>query len=174
MNELADSFRWRLPVKCKMGSVFVVFGFPSLQLSSKIPFMFEMPSLVELLGIGFMASFDLPVHLRAAWWYVLVRDAQVRKMPSELGPERRTIVSLNFLNREGKMLPDFLKKVDGGLGVVVVVDSQHAKSSRFVDTQADCSSISTTDVTLACGKRLCNSLALLSFILLGASLDVRP
>jgi hypothetical protein len=54
-------------------------------------------------------------------------------MPSELGSERRTIVSLNFLNHEGKMVPDFLEKVDGGLGVVVVVDSQYAESGRFVN-----------------------------------------
>ena len=33
---------------------------PIFKLSSKIPFMFEMPSLVELLRIGFMASLDLP------------------------------------------------------------------------------------------------------------------
>jgi hypothetical protein len=92
-----------------------------------------MPSLVELLGIGFMTSFDLPVHLGAAWWDVLVRDAQVGKMPSELGPKRRTIVSLNFLNREGEMLTDFPKEVDRGLGVVVVVDPQHAKSGRLVN-----------------------------------------
>jgi hypothetical protein len=73
-----DSFSWRLSVTCEMGSIFVVFDLPSLELSSKIPFMFEMPSLVELLGIGFMTSFDLPVHFRAAWRYVFVRDAQVK------------------------------------------------------------------------------------------------
>jgi hypothetical protein len=115
-----------------MGSIFVVFGLPSLELSSKISFMFEMPSLVKRLGIGFMTSFDLPVHLRAARWYVFVRDAQVRKMPGELWSERRAVIGLDFLNGKGKMLPDFLEKVDGGLGVIVVVDSQHAKSGRFV------------------------------------------
>jgi len=98
-----------------------------------IPFMFEMPSLVELLGIGFMTSFDLPVRLRAAWRYVFVRDAQVRKMPGELWSERRAVIGLDLLNGKGKMFPDFLEKVDGGLGVVVVVDSQHPKSGRFVN-----------------------------------------
>ena len=66
-----------------MGPIFVVFGLPSLQLSSKIPFMFEMPSLVELLRIGFVAPLDLPVHLRAAWWYVFVGNAEVGKVPGE-------------------------------------------------------------------------------------------
>ena len=66
--------------------------------------MFEMPSLVELLRIGFMAPLDLPVHLRAAWRYVPVRDAEVRKMPSELWSERRAVIGLNFLNGEGEML----------------------------------------------------------------------
>lgn len=95
--------------------------------------MFEMPSLVELLGISFMTSFDLPVHFGAAWWYMFVRDAQVRKMPGELWSERRAVIGLDFLNGKGKMLPDFLEKVDGRLGVVVVVDSQHAKPGRFVN-----------------------------------------
>ena len=70
-----------------MGPIFVVFRLPSLEFSSKISFMFEMPSLVELLRIGFMAPLDLPIHLRATWRYVPVRDAEVRKVPSELGSE---------------------------------------------------------------------------------------
>ena len=116
-----------------MRPIFVVFGFPSLKLSSKIPFMFEMPSLVELLRIGFMAPLDLPVHLRAARRYVPVGDAEIGKMPSELWSERRAVIGLDFLNGEGEMLPDLLEEVDGGLGVVVVVDAQHAKSGRFVN-----------------------------------------
>ena len=89
-----------------MGAIFVVFGFPPFKLSSKIPFMFEMPSLVELLRIGFMAPLDLPVNLRATGRYVSVRDAEVGKMPSELWSERRAVIGLNLLNREGKMLLD--------------------------------------------------------------------
>jgi len=95
--------------------------------------MFEMPSLVELLRIGFMAPLDLPVHLRAAWRYVPVRDVEVRKMPSELWSERRAVIGLNFLNSEGKMILDLSEEVDSGLGVVVVVDAQDAKSRRFVN-----------------------------------------
>jgi len=60
-----------------MRPILVVFGLPSFELSSKVPFMFEMPSLVELLRIGFMAPLDFSVHLRAAWGYVLMGDAQV-------------------------------------------------------------------------------------------------
>jgi len=116
-----------------MRPIFVVFGLPSFELSSKIPFMFEMPSLVELLRIGFMAPLDLPVHFRATWRYVPVRDAEVGKVPSELWSERRAVIGLNFLNREGEILPDLLEEVDRGLGVVVVVDAQHAKSGRFVN-----------------------------------------
>jgi hypothetical protein len=58
--------------------------------------MFEMPSLVKLLRISFMAPFDLPVHLRAAWRNVPVRDPEVGKMPSELWSERRTVIGLDF------------------------------------------------------------------------------
>jgi len=64
-----------------MGPIFVVFGPPSLELSNKIPSMFEMLSLVELLGIGFMTSFDLPVHLRAAGWYVFVKSRTEFSVP---------------------------------------------------------------------------------------------
>ena len=97
--------------------------------------MFEMSSLVELLRIGFMAPLDLPVHLRAAWRDVPVRDAEVGKMPSELWSKRRTVIGLNFLNSEGKMILDLSEEVDSGLGVVVVVDAQHAKSRRFVNSR---------------------------------------
>ena len=116
-----------------MRPIFVVFGLPLLQLSSKIPFMFEMSALVELLRIGFMAPLDLPVHFGAAWWYVLVGNAEIGKVPSELWSERRAVIGLNFLNREGKMLLDLPEEVDSSLGVVVVVDAQHAKSGRFVN-----------------------------------------
>ncbi len=70
-----------------MWSILVVFGFPFLEFSSQIPFMFEMPSLIELLGVGLVASLDLPVHLRAAGRYALVGNAEVGKMPGELWPE---------------------------------------------------------------------------------------
>src|SRR5580704_4244059 len=106
-----------------MRPIFVVFGFPPLQLSSKILFMFEMPSLVKLLRIGLMAPLDLPVHLRAPWRNVPVRDTEVGKMPSELWSERRAVIGLDFLNGEGKMILDLSEEVDSGLGVVVVVDA---------------------------------------------------
>ena len=106
-----------------MGSILVAFGFPFLEFSSQIPFMFEMPSLIELLRVSFMASLDLTVHLRAARRYVFVRNAEIGKMPGELWSERRAVINLNLLNGEGEMLPDFLKEVDGGLRVVMVVDA---------------------------------------------------
>jgi hypothetical protein len=87
MTEFANSFSRRHSLKCKRRSIFVVFGFPFPEFSSKIPFMLEMPSLIKLLRIGFVASLDLPVHLRAAWRYVFAGNAEVRKMPGELGPE---------------------------------------------------------------------------------------
>ena len=104
-------------------SVLVVFGFPVLQFSSQIPFMFEMPSLVELLGVGLVASLDLPVQFRTARRYMLVGDAEIGEMPGELGSERRAVIGLNLLNGEGEMLANFSEKVDGGLSVVVVVDA---------------------------------------------------
>ena len=85
--------------------------------------MFEMPSLVELLRIGFMAPLDLTVHLRATRRYMFVGNAEIGKMPGELGSERRAVIGLNFLNSEGEMLADFPEEVDGGLSVVVVVDA---------------------------------------------------
>jgi len=94
-----------------------------------------MPSLVELLRIGFMAPFDLPVHLWTTWRYVFMGDAEIGKVPSELLSERRSVIGLNFLSREGEMLLDLPKEVNRGLGVVVVVDAQHTKSGRFVNSR---------------------------------------
>ena len=87
-----------------MGSIVVVFGFSFLEFSSEIPFMFEMPSLIELLRVGFMASLDLTVHLGAARGYVFVGNAEVGKMPVELWSERRAVIGLNFLNAKGNAL----------------------------------------------------------------------
>jgi hypothetical protein len=92
--------------------------------------MLEMPSLVELLGVRLVASLDLPVHLRAAWGYVLVRDAEIGKMPGELRSKRRAVVGLDFLNGKGEMLPDFSEEADGGLGIVVIVDAGLRGKSR--------------------------------------------
>ena len=116
-----------------MRPILVVFGLPSLELSSEISFMFEMPSLVELLRIGFMAPLDLSVRLRAARRYVFMRNAEIGKMPGELWSERRAVIGLNLLNGEREMLPDLLEEIDRGLGVVVVVDARHAKSGGFVN-----------------------------------------
>ena len=62
-----------------------------------------------------------------------MRNAEIGKMPSELWSERRAVIGLNFLNREGEMLLDLPEEVDRGFGVVVVVDAKHAKSGRLVN-----------------------------------------
>src|ERR1700733_8244875 len=133
MIQLAEPFRRSHALERQMGSILVVFGFPFLEFSSQIPVMFEMPSLVELLGVGLVASLDLPIHLRAARRYVFVGNAEIGKMPGELWPKRRAVIGLNLLNSEGKMIPDLSEEVDSGLGVVVVVDAQDSKSRRFVN-----------------------------------------
>ena len=75
--------------------------------------MFEMLSLIELLGIGLMASLDLTVHLRAARRYVFVGNAEVGKMSGELWSERRTVIGLDSLNGEGEVLPDRVQQKSG-------------------------------------------------------------
>ena len=67
-----------------MGAVLVVFRFPSLEFSSQIHFMFEIPSLIELLSVGLVAWLNLSVHPRAARRNVFVRNAEGGKMPSGL------------------------------------------------------------------------------------------
>ena len=91
MNEFANSFSWRLSLERQVRPIFVVFGLPSLQLSSEISFMLEMPSLIELLGVGLVASLDLPVHLWAARRNVLVGNAEIRKMSGELRPNEEPL-----------------------------------------------------------------------------------
>jgi hypothetical protein len=63
MSEIAQTFCGSLSLERQMWPILVVFGLPSFEFSSKIPFMLEMPPLIELLGIGLMTSLDLPVHL---------------------------------------------------------------------------------------------------------------
>ena len=85
--------------------------------------MFEMPPMIELLRVGLVAALDFPVHLRAARRYVLMGNTEIGKMPGELWPERRAVISLNLLNSKWKVLADLPEEVYGGLGVVVVVDA---------------------------------------------------
>ena len=123
MSQLAEAFGGSATFERQVGTILVVFLFPSLEFSGQIPFMFEIPSLIELLRVGLVASLDLSVHLRAARRNVFVGNAEVGKMPSELWPERRAVIGLNSLNREGKMILNLSEEVDSGLSVVVVVDA---------------------------------------------------
>ena len=62
-------------------------------------------------------------------------------------------------------------------GIQLRVDAELSHSiekSGSIDTQACCSTIRTTDTAFACGKRVYDFLPLFPFILLGASVDVRP
>ena len=62
------------------------------------------------------------------------------------------------------------------LGIELRVDSKPSHSvyeCSSADTQSDCSAIRTADAALACGKRLYDFLALLPFVLLSASVDIR-
>ena len=106
-----------------MWPILVVFCFPPLQLSSKIFLMPEVPSSIELLRVRLVASLYLAIDLWASGRDVAVRNAEIRKMPSELWSERRVVIRLDFLDGEGKMLTNFPEEVDGSLGVVVVVDA---------------------------------------------------
>jgi hypothetical protein len=69
--------------------------------------MFETPSLIELLRVHLVAAFYLAVDLGASGRDAAVRNAEIRKVPSELRGERRVIVRLDFVDGEGKMLADF-------------------------------------------------------------------
>jgi len=122
-----------LAVQREMGPVFVVLGFPAFDLSTEIPFVLERTFSIELLRVGFVATFDLTVYLWASRWYVPMGDFEIAKMPGELWTKRRVIVGLNLLDRQGKMLADFLQEVHRCLGVVVIIDAQHAKECGFID-----------------------------------------
>ena len=61
-------------------------------------------------------------------------------------------------------------------GIQLRVDTELSHSiekSGSVNTQAGCGSVSTTDTSFACVKRVYDFLALLPFILLSGSVDVR-
>jgi hypothetical protein len=106
-----------------MRSVLIVFRFPPFQFSRQVFFVPEVSSSIELFRVCLVAPLYLAVTLRASGRDMPMRNAEIRKMPSELGSERRVIVSLDFLDCERKMLTNFPEEVDGRLGVVVVVDT---------------------------------------------------
>jgi hypothetical protein len=84
LNELAHAFSWGLALEREMRSILVVFRFPLFQFSSRVFFVPEISSSIELFRICFVAAFDLAVDFWASASDVLVRNTEVRKMPGEL------------------------------------------------------------------------------------------
>jgi len=68
----------------------------------------EVPSSIELFRVCFVAPLYLAVHLWASGRDVAVRNAEIRKMPSELWSERRVVICLDFL--DGKCSRTSLRK----------------------------------------------------------------
>jgi hypothetical protein len=93
----------------------------------------EQLSSIELLRIGFMTPLDLSVHFRAFLRDMAMRNAQIRKMPSELKAEGRVVVRLNLLDSKGEMLSNLLEKLHCRPRIIVIVNPQHAEPSRLVN-----------------------------------------
>jgi hypothetical protein len=106
-----------------MRAILVVLAFPPPEFPSKIFLMSEISASVEFLGIGLMASFHLPVDLRASGRNVAMRDTEIREMPSELGAKRGVVVGLDPLDSKREMFSDFLQEVHRRPGIVVIVDA---------------------------------------------------
>jgi hypothetical protein len=83
----------------------------------------EISSSIKLFQICFVAALDLAVDFWASGRDAAVRNAEVGKVPGKLWPKRRAVISLNFLNGKEEMVPDFPEEIDGGLGVVVIIDA---------------------------------------------------
>lgn len=133
LNEFVNSFSGSLAVQCEMRPILVVFAFPPLKFSDKIPFVAEVCAPIELFRIGLVAALNFAINLRASGWDVAMRNSEVREVPGELRPKRGVIVGLDLLNGEGEVLTHFREEVDGSLGVVVIIDTQNSKSRGFIN-----------------------------------------
>jgi len=116
-----------------MWPILVVFPLPMFELAGEILPAPAGSAFLKFFSVGLVAPLNLSVYLRATWRNVVVRDAEIGEVPGELRPKGRVVVCLNPVDREGEMLSDFLQELDGGLGVVVIVDAENSKSRRFVD-----------------------------------------
>ena len=103
-SEFSNSLGGGLALQGEVGPISVVLCFPPFELSRQILFVLERPSSIELLRVCLVAPFYLAVYLWASGRDVAVRNAEIRKMPSELRSKRRVIVCLYFLNGKRKML----------------------------------------------------------------------
>ena len=63
----------------------VILVLPRAQLANELRSGLEGHPAVELILVGTMTALDFPVGLRAAGRDVLVGDAEIVKMPSEVG-----------------------------------------------------------------------------------------
>ncbi len=61
LNEFTNSFSGSLAVQCEMRPILVVFTFPPLKFSEKIPFMAEVSAPIELFRIGLVAALSFAI-----------------------------------------------------------------------------------------------------------------
>ena len=81
-----------------------------------------------------MTALDLTVGFWAAGRDVLVLDAEVVKVPGEVGSELGAIVRPDRLDCDGQALPELdIDEVDRGANRVVVVDFEDSVARSFID-----------------------------------------
>jgi hypothetical protein len=116
-----------------MGSPMVVLVFPLAQLLGQLGRAAENHSTVELVGVGSVAAFHLPVAFRTTSRDLLVRDAEIPQVPREVSAELGAVVGLNPLDCDGQSAANLLDELGRRLDGVMSIDAEHAIAGGFVD-----------------------------------------
>ena len=116
-----------------MGSLAVVFPLPFREQTAQFDPGVEGRPPVELVGIGAVTPFHLPVDLWAAGRDALVLDPEVVQMPGEVTPELRTVVRLDPLDGHGETPAQLVNEVDCRPDGVVIVKLEDAIAGRLID-----------------------------------------
>src|SRR4030095_6913220 len=127
--EFDEAFRGGLAVEGKVWAAVIVLVLPCLELRGELCGGADAGPAVELVFVGPMAAFDLPVRFRGPGRDSRMRDAEIMEVPSELTAEFGAMIGLHSLDGHGQSPAHFLDERDPGLDRVVLVASAYVSGA---------------------------------------------
>ena len=133
--KLAETLGRGLSSKGEVGTPVVILVLPSAELLGELSRVPEDGAAIELVLIGSVTPFHLPVAFRAASRDLTVGETEIPQVPGEVGPELGAMVGLNPLNSHGKSAAQFLDEVGRRADRVVRVNPEDPIARGFVDSR---------------------------------------
>jgi hypothetical protein len=131
--KLAQALGWGPASKREVETPMVVFVLPLAELLGELSRGPEDHAPVELVFVRPMAPLDLSIGLGIAPRDLPMDDPEVAQVPGEVGPELRTMVRLDALDRHRQAAPHFLDEFGGRFDGVVSIHTKNTIPGGLVD-----------------------------------------